>query len=75
MQMNHPEVALSGVVRAIDTTPSLCRIPVAVVRSNATGGNPFLARSGLTPAWITSIFTVLSGWLSIVTVRWNKPPS
>ena len=29
----------------------------------------------VTPAWITSILTVLSGWLSIFTVRWKVPPS
>ena len=34
-----------------------------------------LARLGLTPAWITSILIVLSGWLSILTVRCHSPPS
>ena len=45
------------------------------VRSSAIGGNPSFASSGLTPAWITSILIGLSGWLSILTVRWNVPPS
>jgi hypothetical protein len=75
MQMNQPDVALSGAPRAIDTTPSLWSRPVTFVRSRGMAGKPLLAWSGLTPAWITSIFTGLSGWLSIFTVRWKVPPS
>ena len=69
MQMNHPDVALSGMPRAIEITPSLCSSPVTLVRSSAIGGKPDFALSGLTPAWITSIFTVLSGYLYIWFLR------
>ena len=75
MQMNQPDVALSGMPRAIEIAPSLCRMPVLLVRSSVIAGKPSLARSGFTPAWITSILTVLSGWLSILTVRCHMPPS
>ena len=75
MQMNQPEVAESGPPRAIDTAPSLCASPVTDVRSSGIAGKPSLVRSAFTPAWMTSIFTGLSGWLSIFTVRWKVPPS
>ena len=35
MQMNHPDVALSGCPRAIEMTPFVWRRPVTLVRSNA----------------------------------------
>ncbi len=75
MQMNQPDVALSAVPRAIEMAPSTCLSPVTLVRSSAIGGKPALALSACTPAWITSILMVLSGWLSIFTVRWKLPPS
>ena len=50
MQMNQPDVALSGAPRAIEIAPSLCRRPVTLVRSSAIGGKPDFALSGFTPA-------------------------
>ena len=47
MQMNHPDVALSGAPRAIEITPSLCSRPVLLVRSSAIAGKPSLARVGI----------------------------
>ena len=55
MQMNHPEVALSGPPRAMDTTPSLCSRPVTLVRSSGIAGKPSRRRSGLIPAWMISM--------------------
>jgi hypothetical protein len=74
MQMNQPELAV-GRAAAIETAPSTCLRPVTVVRSSGIAGKPSLVRSAFTPAWMTSIFTGLSGWLSIFTVRWKVPPS
>ena len=73
MQMNQPDVALSGSPRAIETAPSLCNMPVTLVRSSAIGEEAAL-NLRIDPAWMTSILMVLSGWLSIFTVRWNVPP-
>jgi len=42
-------VALSAVPRAIDTAPSVCFNPVALVRSSAMGGKPLFARASATP--------------------------
>jgi hypothetical protein len=50
MQMNHPEVAVSAWVRAIDTHPSVCFRPVVLVRSSGIGGKPSLPRRGFTSA-------------------------
>ena len=47
MQMNHPEVALSGAPRAIEITPSLCSSPVLLVRSSAIGPKAFLRAIGI----------------------------
>ena len=75
MQMNQPEVALSARAarhrhRAVDVLqPGHAG---ALERDRRKAG---LGLVLATPAWITSILTGLSGWLSILTVRWNVPPS
>ena len=66
---------VSGPSRAIETAPSTCDRPVTLVRSSAIGGKYSFSRPALAAAWMTSILTLLVGWLSIVTVRWNRPPS
>jgi len=52
---------LHNYTRAIEIAPSVWRRPVTLVRSMGIGGKPSLARSAFTPAWMTSIFTGLSG--------------
>ncbi len=73
MQMNQPEVALSGVPRAIDTAPSTCFRPVTVVRSRAIGGKPALALLSATPAYHFDLHRLRL--VVHLTVRWNVPPS
>ncbi len=75
--MKKSPAAVSGPVRAMEIIPSLCASPVSLVRSSAIGGNASFSRAGFGPAWITSIFTALLGWLSglVFTVRWKTPPS
>ena len=45
---------------------------MTLVRSSLIGGKS-LTRSESSPACTTAIFTLLSGWLSARTVRWNRP--
>lgn len=68
-QMKKSDVAVSGPSRAIEIVPSVCDSPVSLVRSSSIGWNSSFDFSGLMPAWTTSIFTLLSGWLPGVTVR------
>jgi len=75
MQMKKSEVAVSGPSRAMETAPSLWARRVALVRSSGIAAKSFSACVGLTPACTTSMSTVLPGWLSRRTVRWNRPPS
>ena len=70
--MKKSDVAVSGPSRAIEMVPSLCSSLVTLVRSSLIGGKS-LTRSESSPACTTAIFTLLSGWLSARTVRWNRP--